>query len=193
MRVAWLVALAGCRQIYGLDDPALQQDAFVNYGQGLDEHILIIDSFWTQRQDPDVAWQATRSPDAGIASKTVWHGTGPTVAELMSYDVNTTSPFSVWFDGQILIRDDNTVLQLTADDYAFVDFDLDGSYSFGLDSKSTVASTLAITGRMNQWLQVRIGWSQVSGAEQFLFQRKGVDDQTFSAFTDAELREPVAP
>ena len=193
MRVAWLVILAGCREIYGLDDPGLSVDALVTYKVGLDMHVLVGESFWTQHETPDTSWAVTSAPDAKFATDTLWLGDGPSKLTLASYGVNITEAFTVWLEGEIYIRDDATTFMLEADDFAFVDMSLDGQpFSRQLESSANVDAERLLENRSGQWIPTRVGWSQTTGSENFVWMRELLGDSSFAELTETELRQIVA-
>lgn len=180
-----LVALASCRQIYGLDDPdPVPLDAYVLVNPGLREHVLPNMSFWTFHETPEASWAHTTG--MGLhPTTTVWTGVGPSVAELETEGVNIAVPFSVWFDGQIYVTTDLN-LQLIADDFAFVDISTGGAYVRLLESDhKSVTRTLA--GFTEAWYPIRIGWTQTNGSESFLFQQRPPDPGT--AFADWDVTQ----
>jgi hypothetical protein len=186
-----LVALASCREIYGLDDPdPVPLDAYVLVNPGLREHVLPNMSFWTFDETPDASWAHTTGMGLDPAI-TVWTGSGPSVAELETEGVNIDVPFSVWFDGQIYVTTDLN-LQLIADDFAFVDISTRGTYMRLLESDHK-AVTRTLAGFAEGWYPVRIGWSQTGGSEAFLFQQRTPEDgAAFRDWSVTQLRYPPA-
>jgi len=183
-----LVALAGCREIYGLDDPELVPlDAFVVTSPGLHEHILPDTAFWTMHDTPEGSWAATATTVGLSATNTVWTGQGPSVVELETAHVNVGVQFSVWFDGQIYATTDLD-LSLIADDFAFVDLSTDGTTYTRLLESDNKAVTRTLAGFDERWYSIRIGWSQTGGAESFLFQQKAPDATQYAAWDISKLR-----
>jgi len=117
MRRAWfvIVALAGCRQVFGIDEPLPGGgnpgiDAARSDGRGilfdgamqmpgLAMYVQDGASLWVNDQPPDLAWQQTNNM---LAKASVWTGADPMLGDLLIEGlIDGQHPFSVWMEGQI--------------------------------------------------------------------------------------------
>ncbi len=164
--VVVLVALASCRQVFGIDDPVPPEDAHANVMAGLLMHGLRQQVLWVGGDDVSTAWGKITDTFEFQATKGVWLGDAPQLASVNITDV--TMGFSVWFEGEVLIDDHAITFALTADDYAFVDFARDGSHFSRLtDSTAGHNSFQQLTNlNANTWYPIRAGWSSFGGADE---------------------------
>jgi hypothetical protein len=173
LQIAGLIALAGCRQVFGISEPDPVADAprvfdarpdgpsaFIDgsmFASGLAMHVLPGMALWSSDQSPDAAWSKTSVP----AAAGVWNGTGPSEFELALDGVDTGKPFSVWMEGQAYAAGGSETLELTANDYAF--FDAESLPNTGVYMHVATSShgtgTPASGNVPAGWYRVRIGWS----------------------------------
>src|ERR1700733_11132999 len=113
--IAGLLALTGCRQVFGIDEPlatggnggadaarsdghAIGFDAQAMFMPGLAMYVENGATLWMNDQPPDIAWQAT---DTTLAKASVWTGSDLNLGELVFGGlIDGQHPFSVWMEGQ---------------------------------------------------------------------------------------------
>jgi len=207
MRRAWFVilALAGCRQVFGIDEPLPGGgnsgiDAARSDGRGilfdgaiqmpgLAMYVQDGASLWTNDEPPDLAWQQTNNM---LAKASVWTGADPMLGDLLIEGlIDGQHPFSVWMEGQISIPDGMEQLRLTATDYAFVDIEtvpFTGQFQHAVTCRNGNAQSKSISVPLPGWLRVRIGWSTTPNTATFDLVHGDGNMPGLTLFTATDLR-----
>lgn len=186
----WLVA--GCREIYGLDDPV---DASPIGGQGvLLVHALNGVSLFDPGQTDGNAWARSQTTgslrDSEIGQ---WDGSGPSVKQLNGLGIDEHGEFSLWFEGSLAPYDTMMTFELVASSYAFVDlsFDQGQTWEREVESVDKAADTKTIAFPVkDQFYPVRIGWSNTTDSQTFLFYRKSTSEAAYASWTTSQLHYP---
>ena len=205
MRWLWLViGLAGCRQVFGIDEPlsggsGLAVDARADgHGSidgpsapttGLAMYVENGVTLWTNDQPPDVAWAQT---NPALAMKDVWTGMGPDITTLVfSGEVDPSHPFSLWMEGQVNLPQGQQQLQMTATDFAFCDVETQpnsGTFQEVVSSRNGMMQMRGFTAQTAAWYRVRIGWAATPTTADFQLLHSGQNDPTLVAFDMTNLR-----
>lgn len=207
MRRAWLVilALAGCRQVFGIDEPLpgggnAGLDAPRSDGRGilfdgavqmpgLAMYVQDGASLWMNDEPPDVAWAQT---DNALAKESVWTGEDPTLGELVLGGlIDGQKPFSVWMEGQVLVPQGMEQVQLAAADYAFVDVEtvpFTGQFQHVVTCRNGNPQTKSFSAPLPGWLRVRIGWSATAQTAELSVKHADGSNPSLKPFTATDLR-----
>lgn len=199
-----MLALVGCRQVFGIDEPL----PIGGGGAGIDAphsdgHAISFDSgatmpglamyvedgatLWTNDQSPDAAWQQT---DDTLGKPDTWGGADLTVGEL-AFDgvIDGQHPFSLWMEGEILVSQQTEQIQIVAADYAFFDVaTFPGAYQRVVSSRNGMMQNRSFNVALPGWYPVRIGWATTPmTAELHVVQGAGNGPQ-LSLFDSTNLR-----
>lgn len=207
MRRAWLVtlALAGCRQVFGIDEPLPSGGGQSADARNADGHGISFDSapsspglamyvedgasLWTNDQPPDIAWQQTNN---ALAKPSVWTGVDPTLGDLVFGGlIDGQRSFSVWMEGQVLVPQGMEQVQLTAADYAFVDLETvpyTGQFQHVVTGRNGNPQTKTLSTPLPGWLRVRIGWTTTPTTATFDLVHADGNMSGLMLFTAANLR-----
>ncbi|MFT3694919.1 MAG: hypothetical protein QM831_17345 [Kofleriaceae bacterium] len=191
--VGLCVAAAGCRAIYGLDDPQ-PFEAGIGGDGVLVMHALNGTALFNDGQADGVAWANCQTTESLRNSRVGnYDGTGPNVATLTSLGIDTNGSFSVWLEGSVLAYDSPMSIELVADEFAFVDLSFDHGVTWMRELTASPGmpdiKTLQFP-ESNTFYSVRIGWSNLSGQEVFLFNRKGASESAYGDWTQDQLKFP---
>lgn len=203
--IAGLIALAGCRQVFGIDEPLAGGSGLVADARS-DGHAGFVDgpgvqipglamyvengvALWTNDQPPDVAWALT---DPAAAKAEVWTGQGPSLGDLVfGGDIDGQHSFSVWMEGQVYAPQGQQQLQITAADYAFFDVELapdSGSYQEIVSARNDMMQMRSINVPIAGWYRVRVGWASAPASADFSVLHEGTTDPSIVPFNTTNLR-----
>ena len=206
MRWLWLViALAGCRQVLGFDEPLpsggggvvdARTDGRAGFVDGPSAPIAGLAMYvengvalWTNDQPPDIAWAQT---NPALAMKDLWTGDGPDVTTLVfSGEIDPSQPFSIWMEGQVNLPQGQQQVQMTAADYGFFDLELvpnSGQFQQVVSSRGSMMQMRGISVQAAGWYRVRVGWASQPASGSFQVLHQDQNDPSIAAFNVTNLR-----